>query len=279
MGIDIKDQFKEHKKILLPAAGVIVLVIAITILTAKGFSPVDINNNLPGGNGIDDLINTDTDTMEKPTMQLKTGVDYSAVIKTNKGSITIDLLEKDTPITVNNFVALASQDYFDNLTFHRVIRNFVIQGGDPKGDGTGGPGYKFADEIDADALGLDDQKVADITYLRSFFSESVINQYKNKSVKELYEKELGFDYTPGFGTTKFAPYVVAMANSGPNTNGSQFFITTASFTGDFLNGKHTIFGTVTKGFDVVDAIEEVDVNTSDAPISEVKITDIKIVED
>ena len=154
----------------------------------------------------------------------------TAVIETSKGTIECQLFEKDAPNTVANFVGLASgtkeykdpktgqpkkSNYYDGLIFHRVIPNFMIQGGDPLGTGTGGPGYSFKDEYPS-------QK---------------------------------FDQ----------PGRLAMANAGPNTNGSQFFITTA--TDDFLNnnGHYVIFGQVTKGQDVADAISKVDRDSSDRP--------------
>ncbi|MCK9368918.1 peptidylprolyl isomerase [Candidatus Dojkabacteria bacterium] len=211
-------------------------------------------------------------------MQLKNGVDYKAIIKTSKGDITVDLFEKDTPKTVNNFVTLADKKFYDDLTFHRIVKNFMIQGGDPLGSGSGSPGYKFNDEIDAQVLGLNDIKVKDTSYLTSFFSASVLADYANRSVMYLYEKDLGYTYTKGYGTTKFAPFVLAMANSGPNTNGSQFFITSRGFTGEYLNGKHTVFGRVTDGFDVVDKIENVSTDQNGAPSTKVVINSITILE-
>lgn len=138
---------------------------------------------------------------EPPAMTLDTEQDYTAVLETSEGTITVDLLEDKTPNTVNNFVALARRGYYDGTTFHRVIEGFMIQGGDPKGDGTGGPGYTFDDEP--------------------------------------FEGE----YTRG---------TLAMANAGPNTNGSQFFIMHED--SPSLPKDYVIFGTVTAGLNVVDAI-------------------------
>ncbi len=126
---------------------------------------------------------------------------YSAVVKTSEGDITLALFAKDAPKTVNNFVFLARQGYYGNVIFHRVIKGFMIQTGDPTGTGSGGPGYKFADE-------------------------PVRRKYSNG--------------------------IVAMANAGPNTNGSQFFIVHGDSVG--LSPNYTIFGEVTGGLDVVDAI-------------------------
>ena len=150
----------------------------------------------------------------EPAMQLEAGKDYSARITTDAGDIVVDLYEDQTPITVNNFVTLANQGFYDNTSFHRVIEGFMAQAGDPTGTGTGGPGYQFADEI---------------------------------------VPELTFD---GAG-------VLAMANAGPNTNGSQFFITFDKT--DWLNGLHTIFGKVTEGEDVLKAIKVRDPQTATEP--------------
>jgi len=146
-----------------------------------------------------------------PPECLTEGVDYVATMETDAGTIEIDLLEDEAPKTVNNFVYLARYGFYDGLTFHRVIPDFVIQGGDPNGDGTGGPGYEFEDELP--------------------------------------EPE---DYAAGS---------LAMANSGPDTNGSQFFVVTSEAGAESLvqavggTANYTLFGTVTEGMDVVAAIE------------------------
>jgi peptidyl-prolyl cis-trans isomerase B (cyclophilin B) len=133
--------------------------------------------------------------------------DINIVMTTSKGDISATLYASKAPMTVANFLNLAKRGYYDNLTFHRVIPNFMVQGGDPRGTGTGGPGYRFGDEIHP-ALKHD------------------------------------------------GPGVFSMANSGPGTNGSQFFITHKDTA--WLNGKHTVFGKVTKGMDVVNAIRKGD---------------------
>ncbi len=140
---------------------------------------------------------------QPPTMALKQGVDYRAILHTEKGDIHIDLHQSQTPVTVNNFVFLARQGYYDGVTFHRVIPGFMAQTGDPTGSGSGGPGYTFRDEFVA-ALRHDGEGV------------------------------------------------VSMANRGPHTNGSQFFITYVAT--PHLNGAHTVFGRVTAGMDVVRAL-------------------------
>ncbi len=160
-----------------------------------------------------------------PAMQIDPDKDYQAIIRTEKGDIVVDLFEKQTPITVNNFVILARLGYYDNTTFHRVIKDFMAQGGDPTGTGAGSPGYVFDDEI--------------------------VN-------------ELRFD----------RPGLLAMANRGYNTNGAQFFITYAET--PWLNDKHTIFGEVIQGMDVLQQIKERDPQTATEPGD--KILRIDIVE-
>ena len=146
-----------------------------------------------------------------PPMQIDVDKDYAASIETSRGTIELTLYPQHAPQTVNNFLFLAGQGYYDGVKFHRVIEDFMIQTGDPTGTGRGGPGYKFADECKGNPL----------------------------------KHERG---------------VISMANAGPNTNGSQFFITHVAT--PHLNGKHTVFGKVTKGQDVVDAIRQGDVMTS-----------------
>lgn len=142
-----------------------------------------------------------------PSMQIDPEKQYQAVIETAKGDIEIDLYPQYAPNTVNNFVFLAREGFYDDVGFHRVISNFVIQGGDPTGSGRGGPGYRFEDEFRGNPL----------------------------------KHETGS---------------LSMANAGPNTNGSQFFI--AHSPQPHLDGKHTVFGKVVKGQDVVNAIHQGD---------------------
>lgn len=161
-----------------------------------------------------------------PEMQIDVNKTYTASFETNKGNFRIELFTKDAPKTVNNFVVLAKDKFYDGLTFHRVIKDFMIQGGDPKGDGTGGPGYQFEDEINSH---------------------------------------------------KLVQGTLAMANSGANTNGSQFFIVTKDKT-DWLDGKHTAFGKVTEGLDVVMSIDKVETGENDKPKDSVVINKIIIEE-
>jgi peptidyl-prolyl cis-trans isomerase B (cyclophilin B) len=148
----------------------------------------------------------------------------SATLHTNHGAIAIELFDEDAPKTVENFLKLAGDGFYDGVVFHRIIPDFMIQGGDPTGTGTGGPGYTFEDEFN-------DHKV-----------------------------ERG---------------ALAMANAGPNTNGSQFFIVTTA-AAPWLDGKHTVFGRVTDGMDAVDTIEQVDTDAQDKPREPVVIERVEL---
>ncbi len=145
-----------------------------------------------------------------PAMQIDLSKSYSATLETSKGTIVIKMSTECAPITVNNFVFLAKEGFYDGITFHRVISNFMVQCGDPTGTGRGGPGYRFEDEVKGNPLTHD-------------------------------------------------TCVISMANAGPGTNGSQFFITHSPQ--PHLNGKHTVFGKVTVGQDIVNAIRQGDILT------------------
>jgi peptidyl-prolyl cis-trans isomerase B (cyclophilin B) len=147
-----------------------------------------------------------------------------ATLQTNAGPIVVELHDEDAPKTVENFRKLAGDGFYDGLIFHRIIPDFMIQGGCPEGTGTGGPGYTFEDE---------------------------------------------------FNDHKVVRGALAMANAGPNTNGSQFFIVTTE-AASWLDGKHTVFGTVVDGMDVVDAIESVPTDASDRPLESQTIERVEL---
>lgn len=142
-----------------------------------------------------------------PKMSIDATKTYTATFETSRGTIVCDLFAKDAPVTVNNFVFLARDKFYDGTKFHRVIENFMIQGGDPEGTGRGGPGYRFGDEV-------------------------------------------------GAGKPKHKVGSLSMANAGPGTNGSQFFIT--HIVTDWLDGKHTVFGQVRGGQEIVDSVKQGD---------------------
>lgn len=168
----------------------------------------------------------------QPPLTIDEKKTYTALIKTNHGDITLQLFAKQAPLTVNNFVFLAREGFYDNVIFHRIVKGFMIQGGDPTGTGAGGPGYKFRDELPTT-----------------------------------------LDYTKG---------TIAMANAGPNTNGSQFFI----MLGDYsrrLPKNYSIFGQVLKGQEIVDKIGNIPCKMSNsgensAPTAEVIIQTVTISE-
>ncbi|EFM10585.1 peptidyl-prolyl cis-trans isomerase cyclophilin type [Paenibacillus curdlanolyticus YK9] len=167
-----------------------------------------------------------------PAMTINTSKKYKAKVTTTLGAFTIELFAKEAPLTVNNFVALSQDGYYDNVIFHRVLEDFVIQSGDPTGTGAGGPGYTFKDELNN-----------------------------------------GYTYKDG---------IVAMANAGPNTNGSQFFICTGANSEQLNNyPNYSIFGKITEGLDIVHAISKVKVQASETgeiskPVTPVKIKSIVI---
>ena len=182
------------------------------------------------GSNKSETSNTNTSQGEKimkwttpPPITIDQNKTYTANISTNYGDITVQLLPKEAPLAVNNFVFLSRQKYYEGVKFHRIIKGFMMQGGDPTGTGGGDPGYKFADE------------------------------------------RVTRNYLVG---------TLAMANAGPNTNGSQFFINTAD--NNFLDTKHTVFGRVVAGMDAVKAIETTPTGQNDRPVEPMVINSITL---
>lgn len=211
-----KLDFKDSKKILLLVVGLLVASVLGIFLMNSGKLNTEI---LPESK------------FSKPEQVMEDNIDYKVILRTSIGDIKVDLFEDETPETVNNFLFLISQNYYKNVIFHRVVKDFVIQSGDPTGTGQGNPGYTIDDEI---------------TY------------------------------------REYGKYSVGMANSGPDTNGSQFFITSNNISGsniNALNGKYTLFGEVIEGFAIVDSIERVTVDSNDKPVNDVVIESIQILED
>jgi len=245
------------------------------------------------------------------------------VMKTSHGDVTIELFEKDAPETVKNFIGLAEgtkeftdasgnkvkKPFYDGLIFHRVIDNFMIQGGCPMGNGMGDPGYKFKDEINADSLGLQNLKVLDEKtgvheHLRIYpqrqiqqmiaqpvfkklginseetfkakqkeFQEEIQKVIKTLTLKKLYEG-MGYVYDDKLKSYPMKKGFLAMANSGPNTNGSQFYINLKD--NNYLDGKHTVFGKVIGGMDIVEKIGKVKTGAQDKPVEDVKINSVRL---
>jgi peptidyl-prolyl cis-trans isomerase B (cyclophilin B) len=196
----------------------------------------------------------------------------TVVLKTSLGDITIALDADVAPRTVENFLALSKRGYYDGLKFHRVIENFMIQGGDPKGDGTGGEsawGGTFEDEINAESYGLHTKKFSDVT------NENLPPELADTTVKEYYESQ-GFRYRTDLQSLPMVRGAVAMANAGPNTNGSQFFIIQVEKT-PWLEGRHTVFGNVIEGMEVVDKIAAVPKDAGGKPTEPVVFT-VEVIE-
>lgn len=205
------------------------------------------------------------DALEKARASYTAGQElqgkHIATIKTSKGDIVVELDADAAPKTVTNFVLLAKEGYYDNMLFHRVIPDFMVQAGDPRGDGTGGEsiyGPTFEDEINANAYKLNTTKVKDIAP-----GQDLPAEIADLTVKELYVKQ-GYIYNDKLTSLPMSRGALAMANRGPATNGSQFFIIQGAET-PWLNGKHTVFGKVTKGMDIVDAISKVARDGNDMP--------------
>jgi len=256
---------------------------------------------------------------EEPAKKVERPV---VLIKTSMGEIRAELFPEAAPETVKNFIGLAEgrkeftdastgkkvkRHFYDGLIFHRVIKNFMLQGGCPQGTGRGGPGYSFKDEINATGLGLDKIKAFDekkgphkylmirdrmgfqrmllMPLLRSMGiknqegfkkrQEEVKKELASLTIKGAYEN-LGYKYDEKLPAHHPRKGVLAMANSGPNTNGSQFFINLVDT--PWLTGKHTVFGKVIKGMEVVEKIGEVEVGPGAAPREKVTITSIRVVE-
>lgn len=216
-----------------------------------------------------------------------------AIIKTTAGDLVVELFPKAAPNTVENFTKLAGNGFYRGIIFHRVIPNFMAQTGDPTGTGSGGPGYQFADEINADALGLGAQKFGESPHrnvvgrklqqvvfkklgitsqaqldARMTQVRSEMARYDSRSVKEVLT-ELGYSFTEGLPSKPPIRGALAMANAGPNTNGSQFFINQVDT--PHLSGMHTVFGQLVSSSEFLDKIIA-------AGNGATKIKDIEIVE-
>ena len=249
---------------------------------------------------------------EKPTNPV-------LLMKTNFGDLYIEMFPEEAPKTVANFMDLATgkrafvdhqtkakvkRPFYDGLKFHRVIKEFMLQGGDPRGNGTGGPGYNFEDEINAESLGLHKLKAIkdgrphaflpirnqndfQRTLVSPLFQkmgirsqadldkrrEEVKKRLNNLTLKDAYEN-MGYRFNEKLTSRPPQKGALAMANSGPNTNGSQFFINLIDT--PWLTGKHTVFGKVVKGMDVVEKIGETPVGAGSVPQKEVKIISIRL---
>jgi len=203
-----------------------------------------------------------------------------AILHTSMGDIEMTFYDGTAPKTIDNFKKLAEGGYYNGLLWHRVIKSFMIQTGDPNGDGTGGEsadGGMFADEINADSLGLDKQIVGQTQAVYNQLTSDEKTKDANMTVKAYYESK-GFKYITNVISHKMVAGSVTMANRGPNTNASQFFIVTDS-PQPHLDGQHTVFAHVSKGMDVVKKISEVAADTeTDKPLDPVKVNTVEIID-
>ena len=228
---------KEEKEIAsAPTHAYITLVVAFIIVGVGYYMWLTYHPEKIDESGLQAAVkNTESTTLTPstesltPTEPIK-NLMHTITIETNKGTIVFETYDADAPLAAKNFVDLAKKSFYDGIIFHRVIKGFMIQGGDPTGTGRGGPGYTFADELNA----------------------------STESYKTGYKKG-----------------VVAMANAGPNTNGSQFFIMHADYP---LQHNYTIFGRVVSGLDVVDAIANVKVGEADKPLEDIVMKKVTVVE-
>jgi len=240
-----KSEFQFYKKLRqAQKSSFFVLVVVSSMILFLNCSTNESNNNesisiepitIEKQNKNDQGVNMSNNNANLPFDMLDQNKSFTAILKTNKGSMTLELFTSESPITVSNFVSLSKSGFYDNVIFHRVIQDFMVQGGDPDGTGRGGPGYKFADELS------NTQPPLNRRYLR--------------------------------GT-------LAMANSGPNTNGSQFFIVHKDAA---LPSNYTIFGQLTEGLDTLDTIASTPValgasGESSSPTEEIIIQSIEITE-
>lgn len=229
--------FKQNREFWLYFLGVILLFFFIFGILQNGFSSTSYTPSAFPFN----LFQEEQSIIEKPVQELDMSVDYYAVLRTNKGNITIDLLEANAPNTVANFIHLANKNYYYNVQFHRFIPGYLLQGGsstmkndDPNDDALGGPGYTIPHEINWESLGYDSN------------FQSLLKVQGYSSVDNVQSRKMG----------KFS---VCLAANGPDTGGGQFFIVLADNADprlQNLEGRHTVFGHVIGGFDVINEINK-----------------------
>ena len=258
---------KENKDFFLYVLGILLLFV-VTMVLYQYIALGKYDEGNCGFMGVACWFEREEETMSfesPPDMFIDETVDYQAEVQTNYGDFTLDLFEKSAPKTVNNFIFLAKEGFYNNVKVHRIEKGVLIQTGDrntldsnKENDGAGGPGYTFEDEINWDSLGL---------------SRAKENQLRN----------LGYNNDKDVSSRHLKQRSVAMANKGPDTNGSQFFVVTALNDGveiKRLEGRHTVFAKVVSGWDVIKKIEVVEVDSpsssSPRPLEEIVIERVDI---
>lgn len=204
---------------------------------------------------------------------------YTAEIITSEGAFVVELFATNAPFTVSNFVGLSNSNFYDGSSFYRIVPGFIVQAGR---NALGASSKEIVmDEINAESLGLEDITVGDATFLTTVYNENDkstyafspgnLSKYRNYTVKKFYQSELGYLYRTDVTSVRAERWTVGMANSGPNTATSEFFIVTAPLPQGHIDGRYTIFGRVTSGFDVVLKIEA-------NPADQISISDVRITE-
>ena len=248
----------DTKKLILLLVGVVVLIAAAFWLITPLRSNDDLLAQMFGGN------TADTGTkIEGPTLSIDLTQEYFANVTTTEGTFTVELYDSNAPFTVDNFVTLSKENFYDNSSFHRIIQGFIVQGGRNASGATSAE--MISDEINADSLGLNTMEVSKAYWLTmiynandsstSAFSPESLAQYGSYTVKKFFHEVLGYTYRTDVTSVRADPWCVGMANSGPDTASSEFFIITADGAQRHLDGRYTIFGKVTDGFETVEAIE------------------------
>lgn len=262
----------DTKKLILLLVGAVILIVAAFWLITPLRSEGDLLSKMFGGG-----ISVSEPTATGPELTIDLTREYTVEVETSEGMFTMVLYDNNAPFTVNNFVELSNEGFYDGSKFHRIVPGFIIQAG--RNSAGAASSEVVADEINADSLGLNDVTVAAAPWLTTVynandsatadFSPENLAKYKDYTVKEFFHEILGYTYRTDVTSVRAERWYVGMANSGPNTATSEFFVITASLPQRHLDGRYTIFGKVTDGFDVVQAIEA-------KPANSVTITDVTV---
>lgn len=265
----------DTKKLILLLLGAVALIAFAFWLITPLRSNEDIISNIFGGEPVGL-----SDEVVGPSLSIDLRKQYSADVTTTEGSFILQLYASNAPFTVDSFVTLANENYYDDSSFHRVIKDFVVQTGQSSSGES--PEVNFYDEMNADSLGLDSIEVSKAYWLSAVynpsdsataeFSPDNLAKYANYTVKQFYTEVLGYTYRTDVTSIRAEPWCAGVANSGPNSGSSQFFIITADAPQRHLDGRYTVFGKVIEGFETITAIERKGAGGS-------KVLDIRIFEE